>query len=182
MNNIWLEQKQKVSASSDEIIRQFGFDRESIIKIEELVDNHKVFKWLDIYAGIDLLLKTPTGLVGIASRIQLTRPEYYHNPQNSFTIRCEVESGNETEIDKRQNAIINQSMRPTYTMQSYMQIENPQAFLSGALVKTDDLFDFISKYPEMVGGNNSPNNKFRFVRWSDLLDKGYPVKIVIPAK
>lgn len=178
----WLLNQQKASVSSDEIIKQFGFDPESIIKIEELAQIHPAFKWLDVYAGCDWIIKNQSNQIyGIAVRVQLTQPNYYHNPHNSFSIRSEMLSGRKTELEKRQQGLIDKCFGPQYQLHCFMKSENPQEFLSGAIIKTDDLYDFLSKFPHLVGGN-AKDNKFQYVRWTDLISNGYPVKIIQPEK
>src|SRR5438445_7355045 len=105
----------------------------SIIPIEQ--SSSLAFSWLDMYCGIDWLLKTNDGhVLGIAARIQLTHPEYYHDPHNTFTIRFDTVSGARTEYAKRLEAIEKGYFYPFYTLQAYCKQESPTEFLSGALI------------------------------------------------
>ena len=70
-----------------------------IISLEN--KNNEIAQILDVYAGIDYLVKTDNGLKGMATRVQ------YRNAYNSFTVRLHRTTGTKTEQEKRINNINN---------------------------------------------------------------------------
>ncbi len=122
-------------------------------------------KWLDQCAGIDMIGKENGQLITIASRIQ------WDINYKTFTIRFQRTSGAKTEFGKRIEAIEKGYEYPIYQMQAYMNKE-PLKLLDCALIKTNELYGFIKKNPGLIGERiaNKEHNKFKYIRWIDLVN------------
>lgn len=175
MNNFQIN-KDKISGDTTQsVIQSFQLDKQGeVIPIESNSDCTG-YQWLDMYCGIDWLLKTKTDhVLGIAARIQLTSPEYYQDPFNTFTIRYETEFGNKTEFAKRTEAIEKGFFYPYYTLQAYVQRDNPSHVISGAIIKTIDLYNFAKNFSYKMDDNRL-DNSFKIIKWSDLFKNNYSI-------
>lgn len=164
--------KNRVINSTTIIIESLGLNQlGEVIPIENT--GSLVFGWLDMYCGIDWIMKTKDSQVlGIAARVQLTDPKYYHDPQNTFTIRYQNTSGCKTEFEKRNESIEMGYFYPYYTLQAYVQKDDPTKLLSAALIRTKDLYEFMDKYDFMVTEDRR-DNLFKVVRWDYLKKRNY---------
>jgi hypothetical protein len=134
-------------------------------------------KKLDMLAGIDFwqIMDNDMGVRGIASRCQPISKDYH-----TFTIRCKLVTGNETEYQKRLRAIngdIEGLIYPSITVQSYLTSFDGD-LISVGVIHTKALYDATEKYswPEIKNGYEG--NSFLAVDWYKLKDYGYRVKIV----
>jgi hypothetical protein len=176
----WLEQKQMAADTTAVIIKSFGLNPEQIISVESDVDKSKACLWLDQFAGVDWMIKnSDNNVFGVAARTQFTNPAYYHDPHDSFTIRCDTLSGRKTELAKRMDAIQNGYFFPYFTLQAYFKKEFPTELLSAAIIRTKDLYQFVKQYPYKITSNRFDNG-FKVVKWDELQSNGVPVKIIRP--
>ncbi len=166
----------KVYGSTTVVVNALGLSANGeIIPIEHSASI--AFKWLDRYCGVDWLMKTNDNhVLGIAARIQLTEPAYYHDPHDTFTIRYSTVYGGKTEYEKRLEAINKGYFYPYYTLQAYLKKENPLHVLSAALIKTKDLYDFVTTHSYKVTEDRR-DNTFKVARWSDIKRAGYKILI-----
>ena len=162
----------KIIGSTLYVVKAFGLDVSGqVIDIQN--SGSMVLDWLDKYSGIDWIMKRNDDHVfGIAARIQLTQPKYYLDPQNTFTIRYETVSGGKTEYEKRIESIENGYFYPLFTLQAYVKEKDPTHVLSGAMMKTIDLYDFMKKYSYLVNEDRR-DNVFKIVKWTDVKRNGY---------
>lgn len=137
-----------------------------IISIEESKD--EVILMLDKYSGIDYLRKNEIGIQGIASRVQ------WGNDWSTFTIRKERHSGAVTEYEKRMRQIKEGYFYPAFTLQAYFDNRTDNNLLSIAICRTVDLYDHLKKYNVT---KRMSDNVFLAVKWADMINKGYEVKI-----
>ena len=131
--------------------------------------NNEILVLLDTKSGIDLIDETSTGLLGIASRVQFCPIQF--KPYNTFTIRAERHTGTKTEYEKRTEQIEKGYLYPALTMQLYFDNKIDMNFLSGALIKTINLYRFIKEHPDKIKTRYS-DNKFYYINFSDLKDYG----------
>jgi len=119
---------------------------------------------LDMLTGIDLWQISTMGVKGIASRVQ------FNSNYKSFTIRYRRSSGSLTEFIKRTEALYSNSgnILPFYTMQAY--VYEPDIFLSGAIIETKDLFDYISSNAHDIDTreNRQDDNIFKVAYWDKI--------------
>ena len=135
--------------------------------------NDALFKWLDLYSGIDWLIKDKNNSIyTVASRIRFVRPEKPKIYQE-FTIRGELYGGIKSEYQKRITSIKNGSLYPYFTIQSWFSGSH---FMCGAVIKTQDLYDFIKRQPHAVGEMFS-NRTFYTVKWDNVKDCEYPILV-----
>lgn len=128
---------------------------------------------LDQNIGIDALLETENITYALGNRIQINSGVW-----NSFTIRTERESGHITELEKLQNAVKKDAMRPNLTLQAYV-IDNQ--LKSAAIAMTRHIIDFINKYDCPVKKTfDGKWVSFKVVDWDRMQKKGYPVSIYKP--
>jgi len=131
-----------------------------IINIENSNNEHD--KIIDMKAGIDAWVCYDSHVRGLASRIQIGKS------YETFTIRCERESGALTEYTKRLNAIFYGHLYPHYTMQAYI---NNDELVSLAICHTKDLFLKIISgkcSQNRTGGDQIGQAFFYVVDWLDF--------------
>jgi len=144
------------------VLKERIFKKSELINIER--NDEGVLMWFDKYAGIDWMVKSEDNhIMGIASRIQ------WDVDYRTFTIRYERWTGSKTEYDKRKEAIENQYIYPTYTLQAYFKDKSNPQMLSCGIVKTSDLYSFIGSFPYLVFENKS-DNIFKYVKWDDMIN------------
>jgi len=122
----------------------------------------------DTISGVDFwAVKSGNEMVSIASRVQ----PGHEFP--TFTVRYELESGNDTEHQKRMKQYHSKlSHLPTYTVQAYIDptIEALQNF---AFVETKQLYDYISRELCPIGKDEVVERRgeanFYAVEWSELV-------------
>jgi hypothetical protein len=131
--------------------------------------DNMVLKWMDQCAGIDVVGLKNGHVSGIAMRVQPISKD--KNPWNTFTIRYERRTGNDTEYEKRMVEMREDYMHPTFTAQSYHTGEQMR---SACIMKTKDLYDFIDRHPQFVLDKHS-DNTFKVVKWVDIQRCGYPI-------
>jgi hypothetical protein len=127
-------------------------------------DKDDVSVLLDIYSGVDYLRKDNNGIQSIASRAQ------FDGTFSSFTIREKRETGTKTEFEKRSVARKEGYEYPKFTLQAYFETKTIFNLINVAIIKTDTLYDFIEKYPELVDIKKS-NNDFKIVYWRHIVEK-----------
>lgn len=137
-----------------------------IISLEN--KNNEIAQILDVYAGIDYLVKTDNGLKGMATRVQ------YRNAYNSFTVRLHRTTGTKTEQEKRINNINNNYIYPYYTLQAYFENKNNLNLLSLAIINTEQLYnEILNNSKVVIRNNNKDNNKFNVIFWKDIKTQGF---------
>lgn len=156
----------------DDLLEHF---KSEYIAVEEHPDR-ELNRVIDMYGGIDLILKSKTGLRGVASRVQPSNPRYPNKNWRTFTVRYSRDSGAETEFKKRSNAIKNGCLYPCYTLQAYLD-ENEE-LLGYAICRTKDLFNLIEKslyekkhtHDDQIG-----QAEFLAVSWDDFKKNGFDI-------
>ena len=163
---------ERIKGCAAPVIEALNLDKLGEIKILEN-NQDTVYQWLDQSCGIDWVLKTKDEhILGIAARIQMTQPNYYHDPHNSFTIRYSMVSGRKTEFEKRNEAIEKGYFYPYYTLQAYVKAENPKEVLSAAIIRTENLYGFCKAFPFCLTENRR-DNAFKVARWDDIKQRGF---------
>lgn len=170
---------QKANASiekfKDRITEHIRGELTSIETVDE-----QIAKWFDIYSGIDALHKLDEQIRGVAIRCQWRDPRWRGGyPFDTFTIRYSRSTGTKTEYAKRMEAIFGDMgyIYPYLTIQAYLDDKNnPNEMLSFAIVKTADLYRFVSNHigdRDVVGIRQvCDGNEFLFVEFSKLVDAG----------
>jgi len=165
MNSEWVNDL-KNTLPAIELLKSKVFKNKIEIQTTEYKDEI-IFKWLDQLSGIDYIAKRQDNqLITIACRIQ------WDVNYQTFTIRFKRVTGTKTEFDKRIEAIENDYLYPTFTMQAYLN-KNPLKLLDCALIKTDILYRFIKRHlndKNLIFENiaNKEGNKFKYVKWDSL--------------
>lgn len=145
-------------------------EKDILIKFNTSIDiQNPILKLFDTKSGIDYIRENSDGLQGIASRVQ------WGKAWNSFTIRYARHTGTETEFEKRKRQITNGYLYPAFTLQAYFDNRDNNDLLSIGIIKTIDLYKFVSEYPELVKYRDS-DNKFAVVFWRDLKNNEYEIK------
>jgi len=148
-----------------------GLNLKEIITTED--HSNPLAKLLDQLSGIDAILVFEDGLAGIALRIQA------YTGFETFTIRCEKETGNETELSKRIKGISDGMIYPKYTAQFYIDnIDTNSIFLrikAGCICHTKDLYNFIQSNPVSIEARkrssneiNNDHNSFIWVNFTEI--------------
>ena len=140
--------------------------------IQTETNNDRLTNWLDNNAGIDGFIKQKeTDIVySLASRIRNYTTKIY--PE--FTIRQEKYENHKSEYIKRLEAIKNGGLFPTFTIQSWY---SGSVFVAGAMIKTKDLYSFITDYPIAVKHGYSDRD-FIAVTWNNLQEISSSIMIV----
>jgi hypothetical protein len=129
-------------------------------------------KLLDKRIGIDAMIDKGDIIFGLGSRIQIDSGVW-----DTFTIRCDRESGHITEYEKLKNAIKNDALRPHFTMHAYVVKDELKSI---AIAKTADIMHYIEHHPADCPRRHSFDGErwaeFIVVYWKKLKDAGYPVK------
>ena len=110
--------------------------------------NEKIASILDTRAGIDVLLDDSKVVKGLASRVQRAFKNW-----RTFTVRCERESGTDTEYKKRARAFNQNGLYPALTSQAYISPDNNK-ILGMAIIPTQELWDYIEKENPPVKKNS----------------------------
>lgn len=147
----------------------------------ELIDE-SLAKMFDMYSGIDAIHKVNGQIRGVALRCQWRNPKWHGYPFDTFTIRHSRTSGARTEYAKRMEAIFGDMgyIYPYLTIQAYFDDKNnPNELLSFAIVKTSDMYQYVSNnldaIPKRKAGEDG--NEFLVVDFSRLKNAG--CKIII---
>ncbi len=137
----------------------------------------ELMRWLDRLAGVDAIIRTPEDTVyGLALRNQFV--DCGNNPFNTFTVRYKLGSQHKTEYEKRMNAIQSRYLfYPQYTIQCYF--DESGSFLSGAKMKTKDLYQYMADYDYAVNDEicREDGHVFLYSRWSHILRTGFDIFI-----
>jgi len=124
---------------------------------------------LDQDAGIDLLIRTSSGITTVAARVSyFTKPAFA-----TFTI-------GERELAKRRRELENEdAIGPYFTVQGTVTERETGTFVFGAVVLTRDLITFVDNFPGRVRQHtNSVSGKpFIAVFASDLRNEGFWVGV-----
>jgi hypothetical protein len=156
------------------------------VEFAETVDSMR--DALDMKAGIDawqIVNGSSGGMRGLGSRIQPVTRSW-----ESFTLRCSLPSGFETELDKRMRAVFRPSegwLMPHWTVQAYVTAygRDVDVFAVG-VVDTRSLIHHVCECRETRGkcsqtrSNRSDGNKFIPVFWEHLAECGVPIKVWRP--
>ena len=134
--------------------------------------DEEIAQMLDKQIGIDALIVRDDVTFALGSRVQIDTGVW-----DTFTIRCERQSGHITELEKLKNAIKNEAMRPHLTMQAYVTNGELQ---SVAMARTADIIDFIEKNDcqERTTWDRKGWQKFKVVPWRKMHDQGYTIAVV----
>lgn len=142
----------------------------TILPIEK--ENNNTLLGLDMFSGMDWIVKTRDGLNGLASRIQddeelkRNNPDKYR-PYRTFTVRVARASGVPTEIDKLNKAISsNKYLYPYWTSQAYTNGDDRLNRL--AIVQTLDLYEIVQTNTLPIihtGDNQFGQADFKPVDW-----------------
>lgn len=143
-------------------------------RIHSLEEGSNNIDILDIDYGYDLIQTIDSNEYGIASRIQPTKWSW-----DTFTIRYNRSSGNDTEYVKRINDIAMEGLYPKWTLQAYVS-EDYTKLLSLSVIDTNILYDKVVGFIHSNGldtdrnkdiytvTNTIDNNLFIVVRWRFL--------------
>lgn len=135
--------------------------------------DEEIAKMLDQRCGVDVLIDKGDLIFGLGSRIQIDSGVW-----NTFTIRCDRESGHITELEKLRKAIKNESIRPQFTLHAY--IENDM-LKSVAIARTRDIINYLDNNekdcPERMSFDKESGKwaKFRAISWDKMKNHGYRV-------
>lgn len=167
--------KDDLSVSMDAFRRLVKPALEEIMKGEYIPvegSPEEIAQLLDKRIGIDAMVDKGGTIYGLGSRIQIDSGVW-----NTFTIRCDRESGHTTELEKLRNAIKRDAMRPQVTLQAY--IEN-NALQSLALARTADIVRYIDTHecPTRRAFDGNGWAKFKVVYWDEMVKEGYRVKVI----
>lgn len=77
-------------------------------------------KILDSEAGIDEQIRTPSGIIPVAVRVQYVDTEKGRTPYNSFTVRASTQGGHDTELHKMQNRCLGNYCGPRDMIHAYL--------------------------------------------------------------
>lgn len=132
----------------------------------------EIAQMLDKRIGIDAMIDRGNTIYGIGSRIQIDTGVW-----NTFTIRCDRESGHITELEKLRKAIRCDSMRPQITMQAYIEHD---ALKSLAIARTVDIIRYIDTHdcPERRSFDSKGWARFKVVHWDRMKAAGFSVKVL----
>ena len=132
----------------------------------------EIAQLLDKRIGIDAMVDKGDTIYGLGSRIQIDSGVW-----NTFTIRCDRESGHITELEKLRKAIKSDSMRPQITLQAYVENDKLQSL---ALARTADIIRYIDTHdcPERRSFDGKGWAKFKVVKWDSMIRDGYRLKVI----
>lgn len=131
----------------------------------------EIAQMLDQRIGIDAMIDQGDVVYGLGSRIQLDTGVW-----NTFTIRCDRESGHITEFEKLRKAIANEGMRPHLTMQAYVEKDQLQSI---GMARTRDIIEYIETHDCPVRKSwDGKWAEFIVVDWGKMLKAGYKVKLI----
>ena len=132
----------------------------------------EIAQMLDKQIGIDALIVREDATFALGSRVQINKGVW-----DTFTIRCERQSGHITELEKLKNAIKNEAMRPHLSMHAYVV---DGELKSVAMARTKDIIEFIenNNCPERTAWDEHGWQKFKVVHWYKMQEQGYQVNII----
>lgn len=134
----------------------------------------EIAQMLDKRIGIDVMIDRGNTIFGLGSRIQIDTGVW-----NSFTIRCERESGHITELDKLRKAIKCDSMRPQITMHAYVE---KGVLKSLGLARTKDIIRYIDTHDKECPLRRSFDGEkwaqFKVAYWDKMKAAGFSVKVL----
>ena len=132
---------------------------------------HLLTQKLDMAAGIDAVYEPPGhGPYGLALRV------LYGKNYESFTVRCQRESGMKTELAKRRESLRRGGLAPSLMLQAYVDREQNK-LLAGAVAKTEDVLRCIELgYCDhhVTGFGEIGRAAFYSASWSTLSKLGMP--------
>lgn len=150
-----------------------------LVSIE--LEDETIARMFDQYSGIDALHVINGQVRGVALRCQWRNPRWSGvYPFNTFTIRHKRSSGAKTEYEKRMEAIYGGYgfFYPYLTIQAYFDDKsNPSEILSFAIVKTEDMYGFVSTNidnPSVISRRTvgEDGNEFLAVKFAALEEAG----------
>lgn len=132
----------------------------------------EIAQLLDKRIGIDAMIDRGNTIYGLGSRIQIDSGVW-----NTFTIRCDRQSGHITELEKLRKAIKNDSMRPQITMQAYVENDTLKTL---AYARTADIIKYIDTHdcPERKSFDGKGWALFKVVQWDKMKAAGFSVKVL----
>lgn len=132
----------------------------------------EIAQLLDKRIGIDAMVDRGDTIYGLGSRIQIDSGVW-----DTFTIRCDRESGHITELEKLRKAIKADSMRPQITMQAYVENDTLKSL---ALARTVDIIRYIDTHdcPERRSYDGKGWAQFKVVHWDKMKAAGFGVKVL----
>ena len=126
---------------------------------------------LDQDAGIDLLIRTSSGVTTVAARVS-----YWSTPAYAtFTV-------GERELEKRRRELANEeAIGPYFTVQGTVTERQTGTFVYGAVVATRELVTFIDSFPDLVEErrNSISGKRFKVVWAKFLLEQGFRVDVYV---
>lgn len=151
---------------------RFMLNGGKILRVEGKAE--EVCKALDIVCGTDYIYVYPDKhhAWGMACRVQ----KY---DRANFTIRKAVESGAQTELDKRRFAISKGGIYPFLTMQMFVDDDSHEIRRIG-IAKTADIIEALDRgmgIEKRVQWDNGGKSEFFYVEWEDMRRAGYIVLI-----
>lgn len=174
----WAKDMQDANTLFSEFITEIGDSiRGELISTE--LEGGRLAEIFDRYAGIDAIHVWNQQVRGVAVRIQWEKENY-----RTFTIRYKRHNGTPTEYTKRIAAINGDTgaLYPYLTIQAYATKRNGGKLRSYAIVRTKDLYDYISTRLIEVNGkvigvrsNRCPEgNIFVYVSFDEIKLAGLP--------
>lgn len=174
----WAKDMQDANALFSEFITKIGESiRGELISTE--LEGGRLADIFDKYAGIDAIHVWNQQVRGVAVRIQWEKENY-----RTFTIRYKRHNGTPTEYAKRMSAINGDTgaLYPYLTIQAYATKRNGGKLRSYAIVRTKDLYNYISSRLIEINGevsgvrsNKCPEgNTFIYVSFDELKQAGLP--------
>lgn len=170
----WFDDLEKSMDNFDTLIRPIlpQLINGEFIRVEGSPE--EIAQTLDKNIGIDAMIKTGDIYYGLGSRIQENSGVW-----NSFTIRCERESGHITELEKLRKAIARDAMRPHLTMQAYITHNELKSI---AVARTKDIIEYIDTHTCKTNcswdSETGSYARFVVVWWDDMKNAQYPIKIL----
>ena len=135
----------------------------------------EIAHFLDEHIGIDAMVDKETCVFGLGSRIQIDSGVW-----NTFTIRCERESGHITELEKLRNAIKYDSMRPQFSLHAYVVKDELKSI---AIARTKDIIEYLDTHDnekdcptrKTFDKKTHKWQKFRAISWKKMKEAHYQV-------
>ena len=151
---------------------RFMLNGGKILRVEGKAE--EVCKALDIVCGTDYIYVYPDKhhAWGMACRVQ----KY---DRANFTIRKAVESGAQTEFDKRRLAISKGGIYPFLTMQMFVD-DDAHVIRRIGIAKTIDIIDALDKgmgIEKKVTRDDGGKSTFLYVEWEAMRLAGYTVMV-----
>lgn len=129
--------------------------------------------------GAPVKEETDKGMEAVASRVQYMDQYDRDEPWNTFTVRYERESGQETELEKRKRAIEYGFTSPHWAIHAYLDKEGGKLLTVGMCLMSE-LISYVDKNKENLQLRKSDDNGhkalFFYVPWSNLKNEGVTIK------